>query len=259
MSAPGSDGAPVAPSEAGVDNNAMAVPDPPTPDWSQNSQQEQQPTRRAAEPAPDWLGPIQQRMDELGMTTAQIAQALELDGDDGQDELDWDNLTDAELGAALAPELGDELDEGYEEGDAEGDEPDEVERLADAIEQRFRSHEDARDAFEEREDAFDELRESLPILQNEQIARRVVGRARDLATSWDPSLIEKPAFVGLVELVALASIAEQVREREAAHVEPRPVQLEAASGAVPQPDRRDESEKWGDRIVQAARALRPQI
>ena len=264
MSAPGADGPavptgpldpapaldPVGPSEAGVDQRAMALPDPPTPDWSGGKQ------------APEWLDPIVQRMDELGETTAQLAQALQpaYSGYDDDEYGDDADLSDEEY-ADLEAELGDELDEIDAEaldGD-EGDEGDGIERLAEALQSRFRRHEDQRDAFEDREDAFEELRESLPLLQNEQTARRIVGRARDLAMNWDPDLVERPQFVDLIRLVALAGIAEQVREREREAPDPRIVQLEAASGAVPRPDTRDQSAVIGDRIVAAARRMRPEI
>lgn len=261
MSAPGADGRavptgpldpapaldPVGPSEAGVDQRAMALPDPPTPDWSGDEQ------------APEWLDPIMQRMDELGETTAQLAQALELgySGYDDDEYGDDADLSDDES-ADLEAELGDELDEIDAEA-LDGDEGDGIERLAEALQSRFSSREDQRNAFEDREDAFEELRESLPLLQDEQTARRIVGRARDLAMNWDPRLIESPQFVNLVELVALAGVAEQVRERERNTPQERAVQLESAGGAVPQADSRDQSDVIGDRIVAAAARLRPDV
>ena len=75
----------------------------------------------------------------------------------------------------------------------------------------------------------------------------------------DPSLVERPEFVSLIQLVALAGIAEQVRERERKAPDPRIVQLESASGAVPRADTRDQSAVIGDRIVAAARRMRPEI
>jgi hypothetical protein len=144
-----------------------------------------------------------------------------------------------------------------------------VDRLADQIFERQQEARDSREAFIEREDAFDELRASMPLLQDDATAYDIVHEALALAEAWgEPELVETPAFVDLVRLVALASVADGAGRPQpepapappAGLYEPRgEVQLEAANGAIPQADGRDEGAVWGDRIVQAAQRLRPQV
>jgi hypothetical protein len=62
--------------------------------------------------------------------------------------------------------------------------------------------------------------------------------------------------VQLVEMIALAGIAEQAAERERSAPAAKVVQLEGASGARPQEPAEPD---WGERVLQAAKRIRPMI
>jgi hypothetical protein len=264
VSVPGEGAQPVSasPSEAGVDRGG-GLPDPPAADWSQPNHLSDQS-----------LSMIHERMDQLSQQTSQIAEALgqryadnydehgyangdgyEDDGyeDDDGEEIELSPEDYARLEAEFGPDVAQIAAEVEGEADGEGDL---IDRLAGELEGRLGRQQDAERALEDREDAFEELREALPVLQDEQTAMRVVQAAADFAERWNPNLVNGPEFVQLVEMIALAGIAEQAAARERSAPEAKVVQLEGASGARPaQPAEPD----WGQRMLDAAERIRPMI
>ena len=129
------------------------------------------------------------------------------------------------------------LEDAYD-GEYDGDDQQQIysrEDLADAVEAavgRTLDREQAQVESEvdilERDANYDELKLRLPMLQDDDFARRVIGRAYSMAESWDPALIQGPGFVGLIELVAKAAVGDHASAQ--AMAAPR-VQLESASGA----------------------------
>ena len=190
-----------------------------------------------------------------------IVAALQTGYGDGYEDDDYDDgeqPTVEELAAqyGISPEELLALSEQYEQG--EQDEQPDIFDLIDRSVDRHAQAIDAQHALLDRDEDFAELREAIPILQDEQIARAVVNRATDLAEAWDPSIIETPAFVDLIELVAKAVVGDRAVGREQPAGIPR-LQLESAQGAEQRTPPPADSDYWGDKIVQAAQRLRPQI
>lgn len=289
MSAPGTGG-----SEGVGGSAANAVPDPPYDGGGRWDADGHDVPAYAREPdgEPEWLGPIHERMDQLGheqraLVDAFQSAAAEYDEDDLNGRVGDDGmieLTDEEA-AALAQLSPDDLAAlglspedfvGLDAADAElGDELDQLDALYEnnpdifdlidrSVQSRVAAAEarrDAETALEDREDAFEDLRERLPLLQHEPTARRIVARAQELAGGWDPNLIERPEFVHLIELVALASIAQRATaEQDAQQAAQRQIQIEsAAGGGGLGNDDGPTTIDWGKRVVEAAERIRPQI
>ena len=86
----------------------------------------------------------------------------------------------------------------------------------------------------------------MPILQDEPTARAIVNRAYDLAEALGPaSIVEGPAIVDLVELVAKAAIGDRAVGREQPAGIPR-VQLESAQGAAQPAAQPTGEDYWGE-------------
>lgn len=223
----------------------------------------------SAAEAPPWLGPIQERMDELSQSTSQIAQQVaDLQG--GYDEYSDDELEQLDGYGQFLREHGDELEDIAGEYDDEYgyDEPDILDQLSDRMDRAIERREaaaDAETAVEDRDQAFEDLRESMPLLQHDETARALIDRATRRAVRLcrqlgrDPSdLIESPDFVKIIEAETLAQIGRQARSRERERGSgEREIVLESAAGAGA-PQRKNEPD-WGDRIVKAAERLHPKI
>ena len=116
-------------------------------------------------------------MDELGETTAQLAQALEpayseYDDDEYGDDAD---LSDDEY-ADLEAELGDELDEIDAEA-LDGDEGDGIERLAEALQSALPPPRGHPQRLRGSRGRLRGAAREAPGARDEQTARRIVGRA----------------------------------------------------------------------------------
>jgi hypothetical protein len=210
-------------------------------------------------PQGDGLDRIHARMDEMTAQQQAIVEALQSGyEDDDYDDEDGEQPTVEELAAqyGVSPEELLALSEQYEEGEQQ-QEPD-IFELIDRSVDRHAQAIDAEHAVLDRDEDFADLRESIPILQDEQTARAIVNRAQDLAEAWDPQIIQTPAFVDLIELVAKAVVGDRAVGREQRAGIPR-LQLESAQGAEQRTPPPPDSEYWGDKIVQAAQRLRPQI
>ncbi len=111
-------------------------------------------------------------------------------------------------------------------------------------------------AVNQRDELYDQLRQTYPELQKDEVSGPVLQSAIRWANSVDPSIVEKPEFVEVIEWVYTHGKYAEHAEREAAE-QPRPVVLESGQGARRQqlPSEPD----WGDRIVKAAEQMRPQI
>jgi hypothetical protein len=249
MSAP--DG--ISPSEAGVDSNAMAVPDPPPRDWSEPGYEHRQP--------PEGLDRIHERMSELSDQVGAQAEEIaalryaqpydEYDGDeyDGYEDEDYDEdygdedeAYDEDEGIELTPE-----DLALVDGAINRDVFDLFDRSVQGRMAEADARRDAEEALVEREEAFEELRERLPLRQDEDTAREFVHMGVELAERWGaPEIIEGPALVDLIRLLALGSVGMQTIERErVGQQQPRrEVMLESAAGGGPSGDNRSESQYW---------------
>ena len=206
-----------------------------------------------AQQPPEWLGPIEARMDELRDQQAELVERL----GNGYDDIDYYNDDfaqdpDDEDWEALGIEPSD-LDE-IEGEDGEG--VDIFDLINQSIDSRLAVVE-ADELVEQREDDFDDLRDEYPLLQHEPTARAIVNRAAELANAWNPAVIERPEFVNLIELVTKAAMADRAIAEQRPGEQPRVV-LEAGVGATPH-DHRPQQADWGDRIVAAAERLRPRI
>ena len=234
-----------------------------TPDWSQR------------EPAPEWLTPIYSKLDELGQATSQIAQQYAVQEDEYDEPYDGDGYEYDDDVRARGRGLrrvgrGAGRDRRLRATDDEQALADDyiVDRIAGEIDARRLADEDARAAFLDREDMFDALRAELPVLQDEQTAANVVHQARALAEQWgEPELIDRPEFVDLIRLVALAQVAgdgEQLQPRPAHRSRPPACTRENVRSTPPAalPRRATAAtspEIWGDRMLAAAQRMRPDI
>lgn len=208
----------------------------PTP--AQPAEQTQQP----AEP-PAWLGPIEQRMNELRDQNVEVAErlsALTAPEEEVEDLLPEDEWYDDN--GDLTPEAAQQIID---------------QRVQEAVSARW-SEQQATEALSLRELAFDELRERLPDLADDAYSTQIVREvAADLQAQGHEAIINTPMFVDLIEQrhkalkfdEQAASMAEQAPQR---------VVLEAGGGASAQ-QRAQPQEDWGERIVKAAERLRPQI
>lgn len=217
----------------------------------------------AAPQSLDGLDRIHARMDEMTAQQQAIVEALQAPGfdyPDGDDEYggrgdDEDGPTVEELAAELGVEPEDIL------AVSEAQDSHIIDVIRGAVDRHLSAREqaeDAEEALEDRDLDFEELRDSLPILQDEQACRAIVNRAVALAENWDPRIIDTPAMVGLIELVAKAAIGDRMVGSEQPAGIPR-VHLESAQGAAQPPAQPTGDEYWGSRIVAAAQRLRPQI
>ena len=203
------------------------------------------------ESAPAWLGPINERMEELTEQSRQMQDAiggLYYEDEPGEYE-DGYELDDAEL-AQFG--IADDEDEDYAEENP-------VDTFYTAARDHFgeldRQQEIAQ-ATEEGEDALDELREQYPILQDERFAAELVNRAAQHHAKDDPHLLDRVGLVRQVERELLAYAYDLAVEQQ--QQPEREVMLESASGSVPQQASSD-GDYWGDRVVSAAQKLRPTI
>lgn len=205
---------------------------PPEPPEQQETQQEG---------PPEWLNPITERMDELSESTSRLAEQF-------AERQQQPPEREAEREIDFYDDEGDLTPEGAQALiDQRVDE-----RLTSVLSER-----DAVSALDQREDAFEALREEVPALQDDKLAARLV---RETA-AWcqqhgQQKMIETPAFVDLVEDRFYREMAQERIASERSEEPQREVVLESASGASqPQSDEPD----WGERIVNAAERLRPQI
>jgi hypothetical protein len=127
--------------------------------------------------------------------------------------------------------------------------------VRDGIQQELAPRERAR-ALESRDDAFEALREEYPEMGDEKVAEQAIGAAMRWAQANNPAIIETPGFVDVIEMAYKSSKFEELAKQQAAE-QPRSVVLESAQGARQQQSPNEPD--WGDRIVKAAAALRPQI
>ena len=131
-------------------------------------------------PQGDGLDRIHARMDEMTAQQQAIVEALQTGYGDGYEDDDYDDgeqPTVEELAAqyGVSPEELLALSEQYEQG--EQDEQPDIFDLIDRSVDRHVQAIDAQHALLDRDEDFADLREAMPILQDEQIARAVVNRA----------------------------------------------------------------------------------
>jgi hypothetical protein len=209
-------------------------------------------------PQDDGLGRIHERMDEMTAQQQAIVEALQTGyGDDYEDDEDYDDGEQPTV-EELAAQYGVSPEELLALSEQQQQEEPDIFDLIDRSVDRHVQAVDAEHAVLDRDEDFADLREAMPVLQDEQIARAVVNRATDLAEAWDPSIVETPAFVDLIELVAKAVVGDRAVGREQPAGIPR-VQLESGQGAAQPSAQPSDSDVWGDRILAAAQRLRPRI
>jgi hypothetical protein len=186
---------------------------------------------------PEGLDRIYSRMDEMAQTQKQLAEsvtALMAPPEEEEDEslyyTDEGDLTEEGARAVLADMVRSE------------------------IEATMAPREKAR-MVGQRDEAYEGLLETYPELQDPAVSERVLGAAVRWAQGANPDIIERPEFVDVVEAFYKAEKYEALAAQQAAE-QPRPVVLESGQGARQQ---RPNEPDWGDRIVKAAEALRPQI
>jgi hypothetical protein len=207
---------------------------------------EKAPTQEQSGP-PEWLAPITSKLDELGETTSQLAeQYAQLQQpppaeDEYEDEFAPDEFYDddgeiTEQGARHL--IGSEVDE----------------RLSARLAER-----DAARALEEREDAFEALRDEVPALQDDKLAARLVHEAAAWCQQNNAEqLIGTPGFVDLIERIYESELYHERAKAEDEAEDEQEVVLESATGRSAARDRKQEPD-WGERIVNAAQSLRPEI
>jgi hypothetical protein len=110
--------------------------------------------------------------------------------------------------------------------------------------------------IEQRDDAFEVLRDEYPELQDDKVANDLLQAAIRWANAVNPEIIDRPEFVEVIEAFYKADKYNALATQQAAE-QPRSVVLESAQGATRQ--QRPNEPDWGERIVQAAARLRPQI
>lgn len=199
---------------------------------------------KSAEPeaAPAWLAPIQERMDELGDSTSRLAEqvaGLQYTDDDDYDEDEDDDLyTDDD------------------ERQARREQREAFELIGGVVDERLAQQNYAA-ALDAGEEAWEMLRDEIPELADEKTARQYVGEVAEWCERVGAEhLIGTAEFVDLVEQryrqgnpAAAAADGGESGQRE--------VVLESAGGASA-PSGSNEPD-WGQRIVDAAERLRPQI
>lgn len=216
-------------------------------DQSQTEGQPPEATESQQADPPEWLGPIQERMTELGEQTSRMAEQFstlyegqqQQPTDEGEADQDFDYF-DAE--GELTPEGAQAMiDQRVDD------------RLSAALSKR-----DAVTALEQREDAFEALRDEIPALQDEKMAARLVRDTADyLKQHGREDVIETPMFVDMIEDRFYREAHHERVQAEREQQPDREVVLESASGAT-QPQAKNEPD-WGERIVKAAERLRPGI
>jgi hypothetical protein len=198
-------------------------------------------TETTPEGPPEWLGPIQQRMEEQAEQMAQMNDAIsglyygDDDDDDDEEPVEYDSDEDAEA-AAARKFVGDEVES--------------------RVEARF-AKEKAERALDERNALFAELQNEIPALQDPKYARELVtAAAQKLKDHGLDAAINTPYIVEVIEDMHNLKAGLEDRAGQEGQAPEKDVVLESGSGAAPQ---QQEEEDWGDRIVKAAEALRPTI
>jgi hypothetical protein len=230
-------------------------------------------------PEPQWLGPIQARIDELTAQQQQVTAALaERFGASDYDDEPGDGFGyEDETGLHFSPEELAQIDALIEADEGDGDDRQAFdaemgETAADQVWQALQD-ERAQAALGEREDAFAELVDELPILRSERsgdLAHRIVLAAAEEADRIEPGLTDSPQFVDFLRLFALEAMGRvragqppvnggAVDRRGLVDEGPGEVYLEPAGGAEQRPAQPTSEDQWGDRIVAAAEKLRPRI
>jgi hypothetical protein len=186
---------------------------------------------------PEGLDRIYSRMDEMAATQRQMVESMtalmqpeEEEEDESLFYTDEGDLTEEGARAVLADMVRSEIDQAMA--------PREKARLVG-----------------QRDEAFEGLIEQYPELQEQAVSDRVLGAAVRWAQQVNPEIIDRPEFVDVIEAFYKAEKYEALAAQQAAE-QPRPVVLESGQGARQQ---RPNEPDWGDRIVKAAEALRPQI
>lgn len=204
------------------------------------------PQEKSPEGPPEWMGPITERMNELGEQTGQMAEQIA--GLYGAPE-EYEEEAEPEV----EPDPYDEDGELTPEGAQQIIDQRVDERLNSALSQR-----DAARALEAREDAFEALRDEIPALQDDKTAARLVREvAADLDAHGHEAVIETPLFVDLIEQRYKSEQFEQRASAEREQDPGREVVLESAAGGGA-PSKSTEID-WGERIAKAAERLRPSI
>jgi hypothetical protein len=208
-----------------------------TPAPEQAPQTQTPPAEPAPSGPPEWLGPIEERMNEL---RDQMAEQNE------------------QFSTLMAPPEEEEPE--FEIYDDEGDLTPEAaqaiidQRVNQALEQRWSEHQ-ATEALNLRNIAYEELKERIPALQDDRVVGPIVQDvAESLREAGYEGVIETPKFVELIEQAYKA----QLYDEHAASASPAPsIVLESGAGAAPQ--RKEDEVDWGERIVKAAERLSPKI
>jgi hypothetical protein len=204
---------------------------------------------------PEWLAGIEGRMDELANQQYEIAQQFQ------------DALSERPVYAEPeeAPEEGLPEEEWYDDdGELTPQAAEQIidQRVDERVSERLSEQLGLRDAaaqVQARDEAYEDLVAEFPDL-DEVGPDIVTDLVRELTEAGRAEVIEHPVFVDLVEARYKASLYDR-RSNEAPsdEVEPRRgVMLEAAGGGSPTRGR-EEQEDWQARIVEAARAVQPDI
>jgi hypothetical protein len=218
------------------------------------------------EPAPAWLEPITDRMEELADQNYAIAQELAAqrgDEDEGEDyyedEYGAENADD-DYEFVDPDDAGEDLGSDFIPADLFG--------LVDhALDNRL-AMADAEQAIEQRDQLFDALRAEFPDLLSGERGLEIVWRANGIAEAISPGLVETPAFVQLIAAVAKSELLEEAQGYESRPPPPRrersangsrPLELEAAGGGSGPTMRPSEDEHWQQRVIDTAKRLRPDI
>lgn len=219
-------------------------------DQSQTEGQPPEATESQQADPPEWLGPIQERMNELGEQTGRMAEQ-------------FSTLYEGQQQQQQQPEQEGEADQDFDYFDAEGElTPEGAQAMIDQrVDDRLNaalSKRDAASALDQREDAFEALRDEIPALQDEKEAARLVRDTADyLKQHGREDVIDTPMFVDMIEDRYYREAHHERVQAEREQQPDREIVLESAGGAAQAPAKNEPD--WGERIVKAAERLRPRI
>lgn len=188
---------------------------------------------------PEWLGPIQERMEAMSAQQAQIAE---------------------QFSQALTPEEEEYELPIYDDDTGELTEDGVRAVVNDYVREQIDAQMAPREAAllkDQRDDAFEALKDEYPELQDQGVVGPLIDAAFRRAQAIDPALIERPEFVDLIEDAFIRSKYNEVRSAQQTDGQ-REVVLESASGAS-RAQKAPKEVDWQQRVIDAAKASNPRI
>ena len=188
---------------------------------------------------PEWLAPIEERMNDLRDQNYALAEQFQSLLAYPEEEEEDEQVYEDEQGN-LTPEGAQMI----------------IDQRVDHLLGERMSAIEARNAVTARDQDFEALKAQYPDLADEANAAPIIQElAAELEAAGFGAVIQTPMFVDLIEQ---RYKAHQFDERAASEEPPqRGVVLESAGGAAPQ--QREQDVDWGERILKAAQSANPRI